>query len=217
MKNNLVNALIVSGTVVVVVGIFVGGWILLDTFLNSSYGSSGTRIDYQEATEDAVMRQSIEYVGSDMCMTCHLTTQQEWLHSSHQTVTCEDCHGPGSQHIEHARPMYISTSSSLCLSCHASLSVRPVTFPQVVADEHSLGVTCLECHNPMHPNISEPPDMPSGFSHNYSCLDCHCTSDIPYSCLTCHSIAEIPLMPADHDLRADDSCSRCHNVGEEHQ
>ncbi len=202
MKNRLINALIISGTAVILVALSVGGWILLDRFLSSSYGPSGTRNLYQEATRAVTMEQPIAYVGSDKCMTCHLKTRQEWLHSSHSTVACEDCHGPGSQHIEHAAPMYLSTSSSLCLTCHAKLSVRPESFPQVVADEHNGGVACLECHNPMHPDISKPPEMPDVFTDTSNYLECH-------------SVGNFPSIPEDHELRTVDSCTQCHIMQEE--
>ena len=112
-------------------------------------------------------------------------TSGEWVHSSHSTVACEDCHGPGNAHATTGQPIEINTSSSLCLTCHARLDSKPTDFPQI--------------DNAMHPNIGAAPQMPD-ISVN--------TTD----CLACHSADSVIPMPANHAGRTSDSCTECHTV-----
>ncbi len=186
-------------TTLLIIAIFIGGWILLDNFITSSYGSTGTRNLYQEASRVVAMEQPPVYAGTEKCLQCHSSTGQEWLHSSHSPVACEDCHGPGSEHINSAGPIEVSTSASLCLTCHARLASRPDTFPQVLAEEHSSGLACLQCHNAMHPSLGEPPQMPDIFSEGTECV-------------VCHEEQNLRSMPADHALRSEETCSQCHRT-----
>ncbi len=140
MKRGLLSALIIVGTTLLVVAIFIGGWVLLDKFLSSSDVPYGTRTLYQEASRAVTMEQPAVYVGAEQCEQCHLSAEQEWLHSAHKVVTCENCHGPRSTHVENGASIPINTSADLCLTCHAQLASRPDTFPQVHSEEHSGGI-----------------------------------------------------------------------------
>ena len=145
------------------------------------------------------MKQPAVYVGAEQCGQCHLSTEQEWLHSSHKVVTCENCHGPESEHINSAADMEVSTSVSLCLTCHARLNSRPSTFPQVLAEEHSSGLACLECHNPMHPDTSSPPQVTHTLNQGVDCLTCHGSQGLG-----------LRPVPTDHEQRTGESCPQCH-------
>lgn len=202
MKKRLSNGLIGLGTVLLVGVILIGGWMLLDNASISPYGDTGTRNMFQEASTAQAMNLPLAYAGTQKCLECHFTSNSssdEWVHSSHSTVACEDCHGPGNAHATTGQPIETNTSSSLCLTCHARLDSKPTDFPQIDNQEHSGGLPCLQCHNAMHPNIGAAPQMPD-ISVN--------TTD----CLACHSADSVIPMPANHAGRTSDSCTECHTV-----
>lgn len=202
MKKYLMIAGIALGTLVLVVAIFMGGWIFLDNFVTAPYAEAGTRELFQQSSTNAAMEQPLVYAGTATCMQCHYPSGEEWQHSSHSLVGCEDCHGPGNAHVTSGAPMLKEVSASLCLTCHAQLDARPESFPQVLAGEHSGGIECTACHDPMHPNIGGAPHMPDISPENTDCV-------------TCHKPGKLVSMPADHELRSDDSCTQCHTVGGE--
>ena len=103
------------------------------------------------------------YVGADTCKTCH-----EDLYNKHfegtphfsllkqQAHGCEDCHGPGSEHVNNGGdPTKIVRFSQLspaqasqrCLQCHES-NLENVNFSRSVHLKN--GVGCLSCHSPHH-------------------------------------------------------------------
>jgi predicted CXXCH cytochrome family protein len=93
-------------------------------------------------------------VGSATCASCHKDVVGNFQHAFHaqQGVECEDCHGPGSLHVQGGGDVskIISCSSrspqdanGVCLSCHAQdESVR-----DWMSGRHaSNGVRCTDCH-----------------------------------------------------------------------
>jgi len=93
-------------------------------------------------------------VGADTCTTCHSDIAKGFRHAFHaqQGVECEDCHGPGSLHVEgngdvtkiirfSARPP--DAANGVCLSCHVSdAGIRNwATGPHA-----SNKVRCTDCH-----------------------------------------------------------------------
>ena len=198
-KKYLIISLIVTGTTLAAIAIFVGVWTILDNFITSSYVSDGTRELFQETSRVEAMEQPPIYIGTEKCLQCHNSFAQEWLHSSHNTVACEDCHGPGSKHVSSGAPMQLSSSTALCLTCHARLDSKPANFPQVSVNEHSGGLDCVQCHNPMHPNISGPPEMPDIFSKDTDCL-------------ICHQEQNLRSMPENHAMLSEETCAQCHDI-----
>lgn len=93
-------------------------------------------------------------VGSETCTTCHADIGANFRHAFHaqQGVECEECHGPGSLHVQgggdvskiisfaHRSP---ADANGVCLSCHArDASVRNwLTGPH--ASNH---IRCTDCH-----------------------------------------------------------------------
>lgn len=199
MNKFLVNPLIILGTVIVTIAISLGGWVLIDELLEP-YAVYGTRALYQEASRAVTMNQPVVYQGTEYCGQCHPPIEQEWLHSAHKTVACEDCHGPGGPHLSNTSIDQIDTAN-LCLTCHASLASRPDTFPQVDPGEHSGGLVCTACHNPMHPDSSQPPLMP----HTFYQVE---------QCLICHGSQSFRPVPANHEDRPVEGCPRCHIMRE---
>lgn len=197
MKWPLVNSLIVLTTTLLVVAAFVGGWILLDKFLNPAYVPYGTRTLYQEAARTEIMEQPVAYIGAERCNGCHFSVEQEWLHSAHGTVACENCHGPRSTHVENGVSTPVNTTADLCLTCHARLASRPDAFPQVHPEDHSNGLACLQCHDPMHPDVSRPPQVTHTLSEGMDCLACHRSQGLR-------------PMPVGHEQHSVESCLQCH-------
>ncbi len=200
MKRFRPGPVIILGITLLVAIVLWGGWILLDKFFSFTYLSSGTRTLYQETSRANAMEHPLAYVGSEQCGKCHPFIEQEWLHSAHKTVACENCHGPASAHVESGVPIPANTADNLCLTCHARLAAKPEIFPQVEPEEHSQGLPCLQCHNPMHPDMSRPPPMPHALFEKADCL-------------TCHGSPGFRSVPPDHEQRAGESCPQCHKQG----
>jgi predicted CXXCH cytochrome family protein len=197
MKNIILSPLALAAIVLTSLVVFIGGWMLLDNLLDPYHTSASAREEYQEVAWTTLMEQPVIFLGSNTCGTCHREIQEEWLQSAHSTVICEDCHDPGKTHVEDVVPMTVYTSSSLCLTCHASESARPATFPQVSADVHGGGASCLACHNPMHAETSSAPDM---IHQAFVGLDCN----------LCHVGVNLKPLPDNHQGRPIDGCQQCH-------
>src|SRR5579859_4699779 len=69
-------------------------------------------------------------VGADTCTTCHSDIAKDYRHAFHaeQGVECEQCHGPGSLHVEGGgdvskiisfKKRSATDTNGVCLSCHA--------------------------------------------------------------------------------------------------
>lgn len=199
MKRSVLSPLIILGVVLGVIAVFLGGWWLLNNLIAPNL-PTGTRTLYQEATITRTMGQPVVYVGAERCRQCHQSVGEEWLHSSHRTVTCEDCHGQGIAHVSKGTPMLVNTSIDLCLTCHARQAAKPASFPQVGFQEHSGGRPCLECHNPMNPRIVGPPRIPHIITEGTDCQ-------------TCHGSGGLKPVPADHEQRSNNTCLQCHGQG----
>jgi predicted CXXCH cytochrome family protein len=93
-------------------------------------------------------------VGAEACTTCHADIAQDFRHALHfqQGVECEQCHGPGSLHVEGggdiSKIIAFSRRSSadangVCLSCH----LRDAKIRNWLTGKHSSNrVRCTDCH-----------------------------------------------------------------------
>ena len=93
-------------------------------------------------------------VGTETCTTCHAEVAKEYQHAFHsqQGVECEQCHGPGSLHVEGggdiAKIISFSHRSAtdangVCLSCHA----QDAKIRNWMAGSHASNkVRCIDCH-----------------------------------------------------------------------
>lgn len=141
------------------------------------------------------------YSHTGRCNDCHPTIYGKWQTADHTTVSCETCHGPGTDHIEKGASMPIPNSGDVCLVCHEKLVSRPKDFPQVVSEEHSGGNSCLSCHNPHSPALGQPPAVPHTLEGRAGCLACH------------DSQKGLVPVPASHFDRTQDTCLSCHKAG----
>ena len=95
------------------------------------------------------------FAGRAACEMCHDDIAEERLTSAHAGIGCEACHSAQAAHAddpEAAEPV-LPEANPLCTSCHQVSVAKPEWFPQVDAEEHSDGETCLECHMPHDPGI----------------------------------------------------------------
>jgi hypothetical protein len=93
----------------------------------------------------------VSYADPIRCNDCHADKHATWSNSVHQTVSCENCHGPAENHIDEGVSLSINSTSSLCANCHFKLAARPAGFPQVDFSTHGNGENCISCHNPHDP------------------------------------------------------------------
>jgi Zn ribbon nucleic-acid-binding protein len=101
----------------------------------------------------------INYVGSSVCNDCHQDKYSMWEKGNHDTVACENCHGPAREHLENSSPETVDESRGLCGLCHARIVSRPSNFPQVNMDEMGGDEACDTCHNPHEPRAGMPPEV----------------------------------------------------------
>lgn len=172
----------------------------------------------------------VQFASSSRCADCHQENYAMWQKGDHQTVSCENCHGPGREHLETGAPLELHTERELCGTCHARLVSRPVGFPQVDMAEMGHGEKCVSCHDPHEPRAGMPPQVPHSLEDRTECQSCHGKHEpweeppptVPHTmegrteCLTCHGPEEIrglelPHIP--HSLEGREDCLECHNSG----
>jgi predicted CXXCH cytochrome family protein len=136
----------------------------------------------------------VQYVSVTQCNSCHTEKFSAWSTSVHQSVSCENCHGSGTAHIEKGDSLVVNTTRDLCVTCHSQVVGRPDAFPQVDATKHGKGLLCISCHNPHNPII---PGVPHQIEGNTNCLNCHAANGVkPF--------------PTDHAGRTSEYCLGCH-------
>ena len=175
------------------------------------------------------------YVGADTCKGCHNDLyDKNFANTPHAALLkegkhgCEDCHGPGSAHVEAGgdktkivrfSELTASQASERCLRCHQS-SVENSTFSQSV--HMAQGVSCLNCHSPHH---SESPTGLLRKPQTQLCYGCHAQQKAEFArpyrhrvdvgliqCTDCHnphgSFHDRQLRSADGGMEV---CTKCHS------
>lgn len=113
-------------------------------------------------------------------------------------VTCEACHGPGSEHIKKPTQTLLSTDEN-CGECHKRGDAEQIDasgglirhheqYEDLLASPHN-NLACSTCHNP-HQSVK------------YSSE----TTDITKSCLGCHNNKTVKLNNSEHK----NECITCH-------
>lgn len=141
--------------------------------------------------------QPLVFSHTSRCNDCHSSVYARWEQSVHRGVSCENCHGPGIDHIETGSKLTVNRNSELCQVCHEKLASRPAGFPQVASAVHSPGVSCISCHNPHSPSLKQAPKLPDMF---------RTLSD----CTSCHREGGLKPLPESHNGRGPDTCITCH-------
>lgn len=183
------------------------------------------------ANEEEWASLPIQYGQSAVCLNCHRDKYVMWEQSDHRSVACENCHGAAKAHSETGARLVVDTSRELCGTCHARLSARPASFPQVDMAEMGEQAACVTCHNPHDPRAGMPPKVPHSLEERTDCQSCHNPHEpikvapprVPHTlegrtnCLSCHGSEQFkkktapPSVPHTLDGRA--NCLLCHNAG----
>lgn len=152
-----------------------------------------------------------DFVGTDTCATCHAEVSKKFAsnpHSkmalmpgNHPGVTCENCHGAGSQHVD-------GGGDVTKIFDPAKASTKEVT------------EKCLSCHAGTHPNFERSPHYRAGVG----CTSCHSIHDSkqekllkapqPTLCFQCHADQKAQFnMPIHHRVNEGlVKCTDCHDV-----
>jgi len=153
------------------------------------------------------------FVGSETCKTCHEEIFNGWEKSPHWKQTlkeggiskhgCEDCHGPGSAHVEGGGDktkifMFENASSNdinaRCLTCHVG---GPEHMNTINSEHAKSGVSCASCHSPHH---SESREFLLKKSEPELCYSCHLAQKAQFDMPFHHRVNEGLVQ-----------CSDCHN------
>ena len=129
-------------------------WAIRGHVVPPTFGQYG---HYRGAAIGEIGSRPVKYAGHDACEACHTDVAGMKNAGKHTHVNCEACHGPQSGHAAdpgNLTPAKLDTAT-LCVRCHAASAARPKAFPQVVADEHSSGVSCETCHKPHSPGMDQ--------------------------------------------------------------
>lgn len=175
----------------------------------SAYAESGKK--QAAVVPKAAAADPADFVGSDVCATCHAEVAKKFGSSPHsklalmhggQGATCESCHGGGKAHVE-------SGGDVTKIKQLAKLSPREVS------------TTCLGCHAGAHPDFERSPHGKAGVG----CTSCHSVHSPgaeasllkvaqPKLCYTCHTDVK-PAFSQPFHHRVDEGlikCSDCHDA-----
>jgi DmsE family decaheme c-type cytochrome len=152
-----------------------------------------------------------DFVGADTCASCHEEVVKNFATNPHTKmtemhgstgVTCENCHGPGSEHV-------------------AGGGDVTKIFDPAKAPAKDVDQKCLSCHAGAHPDFLRSPHAKA----NVSCVSCHSVhksedkaqllkASQPTLCFQCHTDTKAAFsMPFHHQVNEGlIKCTDCHDV-----
>jgi predicted CXXCH cytochrome family protein len=176
-----------------------------------------------------------DYVGSEVCVTCHAEQQKSFAHTimgnamahpkaGEAALGCESCHGPGKAHVEAGggkdtiairftkdSKNTIEEKNEACLSCHSKGSQM---FWRGSSHE-SRGMACVDCHKAHYGSPAERYAALGDETRYGSPLTEHVGTQKPQPelCLTCHQMRRAQLQRSSHMPYREGkvTCTSCHN------
>src|SRR5262249_37331615 len=141
--------------------------------------ASPNRIFASNAAEKSVSdanASSSDYIGSEVCVTCHADQQKSFEHTtmgnammvhprtSQEKLGCEACHGPGKAHVDAGggkdtfeirfpkdSTTPVEERNSACLSCHTKGDQMFWTG----SAHQSRAMACVDCHQVHYGSVAE--------------------------------------------------------------
>lgn len=180
-----------------------------------------------------------EYVGSEVCQTCHEDIYKAFQKNPHHQVetdkkrgwenrACESCHGSASKHVESVSAADIRQPAKLkaaetdriCLGCHQN---QPTHVGRIDSSHARNQVSCVACHS-VHKNGPDGMVARKPTAVNELCAGCHtavwASFQRPYkhrlpegamSCVDCHNPHGSFLSRSLQTSRANEpGCLNCH-------
>ncbi len=172
-------------------------------------------------------------VGSETCTSCHADVTKGFQHAFHQQqgVTCEDCHGNGSLHVEGGgditkiispKSRTAAEANRVCLNCHAQDEKARHWSTGIHATN---GVRCIDCHQVHAPtggtaqavcarvNTATHGAQKGNLVSPEADVVVESRTASTEACLRCHRTEGAQLsMPYRHPLREGKmSCADCHD------
>jgi DmsE family decaheme c-type cytochrome len=167
--------------------------------------------DAKNAKAPANAATHADFVGADTCASCHSEiakgfasnphTKMALMPGNHSGVTCENCHGAGSEHVAGGGDV--------------TKIFNPAKHSAKEVDER-----CLSCHAGAHPNFDRSPHAKA----NVGCTSCHSIhaskeetllkAPQPTLCFQCHADQKSSFnMPFHHKVNEGlVKCSDCHDI-----
>jgi uncharacterized CHY-type Zn-finger protein len=117
-----------------------------------SFGEYG---HYRGAAIGEIAAHPVKYAGHESCESCHADVLDVKKAGKHAHVNCEACHGPLAKHADDPASVtpVLPDTAVLCARCHTASAAKPKGFPQVVPEDHSMGLPCETCHKPHSPGM----------------------------------------------------------------
>lgn len=153
---------IIRFTILVII-VVLGFLIVRSSMVPESFGVHGsyTYAYYRAESENEQAARPIVYQDTQLCSSCHELQAATLSGGTHSTLNCESCHGNFKAHNNNTpERMAVTDTDETCLVCHAELSARPSTFPQISSfkdhmteqgEELLPDMSCVTCHDPHEP------------------------------------------------------------------
>jgi DmsE family decaheme c-type cytochrome len=173
------------------------------------------------------------FTGSDSCLDCHAGRGRSLEASFHApllkgregSVGCEECHGPGIDHvgtgdergIRHPEKAPREASNAVCLRCHDAVLTAPVRgHPKWVAERQVACVTCHTVHVDL--NLRARAHGRGPFPSAAALENAGATDLEPARCIVCHPDYHPEMAKSGHrDLATEGrACASCHGPGSLH-